>query len=186
MKTLPRLLALFGLALCLAAPAAAQNLDREPGYVDLSELESLFRAEPKIEVNLKGALLRMVASASRRDDPEFARLLLKLKAIHVRGYDLSRAQADEVERFTSGFSRRLEGRGWETVARVREDGERVDMLVHTDGETIAGLVVLVVSPEDDESIFVNIVGDIDPEEIGRIGSKFDIDALSGDALPRKK
>jgi hypothetical protein len=36
---------------------------------------------------------------------------------------------------------------------------------------------MAVNPGDDETFFVNIVGDINPQEIGRIGRKFDINPL---------
>jgi hypothetical protein len=44
-----------------------------------------------------------------------------------------------------------------------------------------GLVVMDINPHDKAS-FVNIVGEIDPEQIGRISSKFhigDVDSLEG-------
>ena len=44
------------------------------------------------------------------------------------------------------------------------------------GDNIDGLVVMVVS-DDDEAVFVNVVGTIDPAQIGRIGHSFRIDAL---------
>jgi hypothetical protein len=43
-------------------------------------------------------------------------------------------------------------------------------------DRIAGLVVMAVEPGD-EAAFVNIVGDIDPAQIGRLGRKFDIEPL---------
>ena len=41
------------------------------------------------------------------------------------------------------------------------------------------MVVMVVAPGDDETVFVSIVGEIDPEQIGRLGRKFDIEPLDG-------
>ncbi len=166
------------IALGISSRSQAQGRpESESGYVDFRELDDWFDTEAKLEINVKGALLRLVAEASRNEDPELARLLSRLKGIYVRGYPLSRSQAGAVGRRTSDFARRLEGQGWDTVVRVREEDEQVDMYIRSDGDNIAGLVVMVVSPDEDETIFVNIVGDIDPEEIGRIGSKFHIDAL---------
>jgi len=36
-------------------------------------------------------------------------------------------------------------------------------------------VVMVLEPGEDETIFLNIVGEIDPAQIGRIGRRFDLD-----------
>ena len=181
----------YALTLCLLAlvdlaPAFAQDGDlrREPGYLDLEAIETWFDRDAKIEVNVKGALLRLVAEASRYEDPELADLLGKLKAVQVRGYDLSRSEYDTIERRTSALSKDLEGRGWEVVARVREDDEHVYMYLKTLDDVIAGLVVMVVSPQEDETVFVNIVGEIDPAQIGRIGRTFDIGPLGQDRAHR--
>jgi hypothetical protein len=156
---------------------AQDRLDREPGYVDFKGIEEWFQTEPKLEVNIRGALLKLVSEASRHEDPELTSLLGKLKAIHVRGYTIDRSDFPTVERRAAELSRRLENQGWDTVVRVRDESERVDMFVRVVNDAIAGLVVMVVSPYDRETVFVNIVGEIDPEQIGRIGSKFQIGAL---------
>jgi hypothetical protein len=191
MKTyLPRLsLLLLGLLLAgLAGPARAQDrLDRDPGYLDLGTVEEWFDAEPWLEVNIKGALLKLVAEASRYEDPELTRLLLKLKAIEVRGYPLSWSQYDAVERRTSELARTLEDQGWDTVARVRERNERTDVYLKVVDGAIAGMAVMVLEPgSDDGAVFVNIVGEIDPEEIGRLGSKFNIGPLQDTVVRRQR
>ena len=173
-------LALFALA--LAAPPgmvhAQERLEREPGYFDLAAVEGWFDGEPWLEVNIKGALLKLVAEASRYEDPELTDLLNKLKAIQVRGYPLSWSQYETIERQTSTLAKRLETQGWDTGARVRERDERTDVYMKVHGGNIAGLAVLVLEPgSDDGAVFVNIVGQIDPEQIGRLGSKFNIGPL---------
>lgn len=162
--------------------AQAQNstlpLEREPGYVDLAAIETWFQADPIIEVNVKGALLKLVAEASRYEDPELADMLRQLKAVQVRGFSMRGVRRDQVETRAKELSKRLESQGWDTVVRVWDDGDQVDMFVKVNGDAIAGMMVMVTSPDEDESIFVNIVGQIDPEQIGRIGSKFNIDPLT--------
>lgn len=168
--------------------ASAQNtLLREPGYMDLSTVDDWFQDEPWLEVNIKGALLKLVAEASRYEDPELTDLLLKLKAIEVRGYKLDRSDYQRIERRTSDLAKRLEAQGWDTVARVRERGERTDIYMKVQNGAIAGLAVLVLEPgSNDGAVFVNIVGEIDPEQIGRIGSKFNIGPLQDSVVRRQR
>ncbi|MFQ5572064.1 MAG: DUF4252 domain-containing protein [Rhodothermales bacterium] len=156
---------------------AQEDLKSDPGYVDLSIIEGWFDSEPKIVVNIKGALLDLVAEASRYEDPELADLLRKLKSVQVRGFGLRWADFQDVERRASALAQRLESDGWDTVLRVHDDDEQVDVYVRVDDGVIAGMVVVVISPDEDESVFVNIVGEINPEQIGRIGRRFDIDPL---------
>lgn len=166
------------LAVC---PAAAQDVDlrSEPGYLDLDGINGWFDEEPWLEVNVKGALLRLVTEASRNEDPELSQVLERLKAIEVRGYPLTPTQFEEIGNRTGDLAKQLEARGWDTVVRVREESERVNIYMKVNEDVIAGLVVMVLEPDEDEgAIFVNIVGDIDPEQIGKIGQKFNIDPLS--------
>lgn len=165
----------------MVAPAAGQDADlrSEPGYLDLASIDGWFDQEPWLEVNVKGALLNLVTEASRGEDPELSTLLERLKAIEVRGYPLTPEQFDDIGRRTGELARHLEERGWDTIVRVREREERVNIYMKMNGDAIAGLVVMVLEPDDEEgAVFVNIVGEIDPEQIGKIGQKFNIDPLS--------
>jgi len=177
MKQFRICLAFLVVALLTGTAKAQNTVERDPGYIDLADIESWFGSEATLEVNIKGALLKLVSEASRHEDPELADLLTNLKAIQVRGYTLTPSQLQGINQRTAELGRRLARSGWDTVARVREDGEDIHMYVKATDDAIAGLVVMVVSPGENETMFVNIVGDINPEEIGRIGRKFDIGPL---------
>ncbi len=166
------------LLLALTSAAWAQDdITRDPGYIDLDQVEDWFDKEPTIIVNVKGALLDLVAEASRYEDPELADMLRKLKSVQVRGYDMRWADFDNIQERARTMVRRLEDQGWDTVVRVRDDDEDVNIHVRENDGAIAGMFVMVISPDDDETVFVSIVGEIDPEQIGRLGRKFDIDPL---------
>lgn len=158
---------------------AQADIESDPGYVNLDEITGWFAREPSIIVNIKGALLDLVAEASRYEDPDLADLLHKLKSVQVRGFNLGYADFREAEQRTNAFAKRLEARGWDTVVLVRDhDDETVHVHVLVDKGAIAGMMVMVVSSDEDETVFVNIVGEINPEQIGRIGRRFDIDPLN--------
>jgi hypothetical protein len=162
--------------LILASTASAQDLTRDRGYVDLASIERSFDTPPKIEVNVRGSLLRLVTEASRREDPALADVLGRLKAVQVRSWDIDASRRDDVERHANAFTQRLSQGGWETVVRVREEGQNVGVFLRESGDLISGLTIVVV--EYGEATFVNIVGDIDPSEVGLIGQRFNIDGIT--------
>ena len=162
----------------LAAPLRAQDaIERDPGYVDIDALSAWFDEMPTVEVNIKGALLRMAAAATRNEDPVLADMLTKLRAIQVRTFKYRPSLHAQLTSRTDGLSRRLKSEGWDAIVRVREEGESVDMFLRSRGDRVQGMMVSVVSPDEEEVVFINIVGDIDPEEVGRLGSRFDIRGL---------
>ena len=161
-------------------PAAAQNRNEDhPGYVDFSELDTVFGDEPVIEINIHGALLRLVAEASALDDPELADLLRRVRGVYVRGFELRREDLDGVRRYRDIMSSELERDHWDTFVRVRERNEDVNFYVRFLDDEIVGIVIISVDMLKDQSIFLNIVGNIDPEQIGRIGRKFGVNGMSG-------
>ena len=177
--TLPyRLLLLAGLGLLavLASPAHAQDaLQDEPGYVSPHIVEDWFDTRADTEVNLDGPLLKMVTEGLRSDEPSAATLLGKLKGIYVRRYLSTSTQPGTLDARTAQLLERLEAEGWQTVVRNREDGEQVNIFLKTrDDETLSGLVVLKTEPgaPDGEHVFVNIVGDISPQEVSKLSGSF--------------
>lgn len=170
----------------LAALAGGARADADdkafasmPGYVDFAALDKIGE-EAKVEVNLKSPMLGLVAKFAGHDDPELRDMLANLKLVRVRVYDLT----PEIEKqFLSAGSEtmsRLDKSGWERIVRVREDNERVDIYFKpsAQAEWIEGVLIIAL---DDEAAFVNIVGTIRPEDVGRIGDHFEIHGIDLDS-----
>lgn len=166
------------LSLVMVSTGLAQtDLRKEDGYVDVETMSSWFNSEPTVEVNIKGALLNLIAEASRFEDPDLAAMLHRLKAIQVRAYTLDQSDFRNASSGLRELGKSLERTGWETVVRAREDDEHVEMYLRSNGNRIAGMVVLALDQADGEAVMVNIVGEIDPSEIGRIGRRFNLGIL---------
>ena len=163
--------------LLLAAQARAQRRpDADPGWVDLASL-GLGSGEATLEIFLEGPLIRMVAEAVRGEDARFADLLGKLRAVRVQVFPLADASSADTLRRSDDTVARLEGRGWKPVFRVREGSERIFLyLKESDAGTIDGVFVMAAQPGDSVTL-VNIVGDFDPVELGRLGASLHIDPL---------
>lgn len=162
--------------LALGSAQAAEKLEELPGYVDLSGIAIPEDAETSIEVYLKKPLLRLVAEASRSQEPEFAEMIDQIELISVGGFSVDDEELSRIRAQIAETVEKLENTGWEKVARVRERGEHLHVYLRVDGDEIVGLLVMGFEKER-EAIFVNIVGHIDPAEIGRIGSRFNIAPL---------
>jgi len=161
------------------APVQAQE-DKEirehPGYVDFEDIEIPGDAEETVEIYVRGPLLKLVAQATNRDDPELSKLLSKLLLVKVNTFSIDSLTAQVLKQKIIKIESSLQKEKWEKVVRVKERDELVNIYLKMDHERVIGLVVMAVE-EGDEAVFVNIVGEIDMDSIGKLGRKFDIPQL---------
>jgi len=155
---------------------AQEDLRNHPGFVDFRAMDISGGQEPKVEVNLKGSLLGLAARLASEEEPELSSTLMSLDAIHVEVYDTQNRKADSYVTQLAETAKGLEKKGWETIVKVRDEGEHAYIAVKEDGNNIVGLVVLAAD-EKDEIVLVNIVGNINLDEIWRVGREFEIDHL---------
>jgi hypothetical protein len=161
----------------LALPIAAQA---QP--IAVADLDALFDSEPRVEVNLRGALLRLAAEATRSDEPETAALIDGLRGITVRVYPAPPTERTSIVSRLADVGRRFESDGWLTLVRVRslpddadDDGD-VWIYVREAGDIFDGLAVLAVDESDEDAVFVHIDETIRPSDISSLTRRFgDID-----------
>ena len=157
-----------------AVPAVTQNVEALPGFVDFESFGEFDLDALRIEVNLGGSLLRMLSGALEDEDGEFAELLRRLSLVKVNVFEAEGAV--EARGKLRGVLRELRNSGWEAVVSIRDD-ENLHILLRSDGEKILG--VLAAFSDDESFGLVNIVGDFDPEQIGRLARQLDIEPLAG-------
>jgi hypothetical protein len=160
---------------------------KHPGYVDFDALEIFGDVEPKIEVYVREQMLALVAKFLENEDPELYDLLMKLKLVRVQVFDIDHDMAGKFENQSAKTVKVLDKEGWERVVRVREDDESVFVYIKPSEnyEWIQGVVVLAME-DYEEAVFVNIVGDIKPEDVHRLGEHFDVEELDSIRYEVKK
>ena len=123
--------------------------------------------EARVEINLSGRLISLVAKGAKHK-PEFAELVGMLKGVYVRVYENDAADFD---RQTQHYMDRLKKENWEVLAKVKEKEETVHVRILMDEDTVYGIFVIVSSL--DETVLVNIVGEIAPERVADLINEFD-------------
>jgi len=165
------MIGLFCTLLSLPAIAQEDELKDLPGYVDFGDLSSMY-GEPKIIINLGGTMLNFVGMMSSSESPETADLISKLKGIRVMIYSTDENAGAAKSQFAE-VKGKLNSSGWEPIVQVNEDDEQVMIYMKMDGENMEGLTVMVV--DEEEAVFVNVIGQLNPAELGKVMETLDVD-----------
>ncbi len=162
--------------LCLAAAGRAQTPESQPGYVPIEELGLFPRDKLEVEINIGPPILRMIAAGTQKDDPGFSAVMAGLKSIQVQVFPVKGTDTGPLKARIERAVHWLEGHGWQSTVRVRDQGQETYVYLKQTGDRIDGLTLLSLDPKD-EAVVINIVGRIDPAELGRLGQSLDVPQL---------
>src|SRR3954471_9216146 len=171
--------------LCLAIPGRAQKLESQPGYVPIEELGLFPRDKLEVEINIGPPLLRMIAAGTKQDDPGFSAVMDGLKSIQVQVFPVKGVDTAAVKTRIDRAVHWLEGHGWQSTVKVRDQGQETYVYLKMTGDRIEGLTLLSLDPKD-EAVVINIVGRIDPAELGRLGQNLHVPQLNNVPTGKKK
>jgi hypothetical protein len=157
----------------MALPVMAQEdtLKDYPGYVDFGELSAVF-GEPTVQISVGESLLGLVSSLSASEDPEAAELFNRLNGVRVNVFETD-SMADGAVDLIKDVSSTLSEHGWEAVVTVNSNDEQVRVFMMINDNQVEGITVMAV--EETEAVFVNVIGSISPEELGKVMENFDIE-----------
>jgi len=155
-----------------ALPVLAQEdeLKNLAGYVDFGDLSATY-GEPKITINLGGTMLNFVGELSSSDSPETSELISKLKGIRVQIYNTSSDMAAATSQFGK-TKKHLKSSGWEPIVQVNDEDKQVLVYTKMEKGNMEGMTVMVV--DDEEAVFVNVIGSLNPAELAKVMDKFDV------------
>ncbi len=178
MKTNIRSLSSLALltVILVSAGVAAENA---PGFVDFGSLTAADKGE-YVEVKLDGFMLRLAAKFVRHEDPATADLIANLKSVRVNVVGLDAANRIATTERVASVRKQLEAKGWEQIVTVH--GKRAEdvaiYIKHRGDDAIEGLVVTVIDGRKNEAVFVNIVGDIKPDQLADLAKHLHLDHLN--------
>ena len=173
---------LLGLVLIASAGYlfASSGLETKPGYVKL-KTPKVLSATPIVALNLgpRGVgtarwLMHRLVNVSGTDLEASHQALLStlddFQGLQLRIYEVNNNQ-EVFEQAMDESVARLKDQQWQTIVKVREETNRVVVMISEEGDVIAGLSLLVTTPEN--AVFVNLIGPLNPESIVLL-----VDALS--------
>lgn len=153
----------------IPALLAVCSLTACAGNTNPDEIFDSFRNEPQAEcIQVPKILLKMgttFAAVDADDREERQALKLASKLSSVRVLDLDDCSRDVKARFADETDR-LEEKGYETLVRVNDDGEKVRICLRRENDYITEL--LIVNRSDDDASMVQLKGHILESEIGKL------------------
>lgn len=153
-----------------------QDYSQYAGFANFGDLTALEDGEMVTEILIEEKLLRMVAKFTN-DDPDLSNLIGGLKLIKVNTFEVTPSNADQLKEKANSIDKDLMNNNWDRIVKTRSKGEIANVYVKTAGEEeFIGLTVIAID-EDGEAAFVNIVGNIDMDTLGKLGEKFDIPGI---------
>lgn len=155
-----------------------EDYSKEPGYVDFGNLSPFLKGDKVTEINVESYLLKMVSNLTKKDDPELSKMLGGLKLIKVYSFDVNAKDSKDLNTKIDQIDNSLSNKNWDRIVKVKSPQENTNVYIKTtpDQKEIVGLVVTALE-KNGKSSFINIVGNIDMDALGRLGEKFDIPAL---------
>lgn len=157
--------------------AQERDYSGEPGYVDFGDLTQFEKEDNITEVYLDEKLLQMVSKLSKEEDETATELFSGLKLIKVNVFDVDPSNEKNIQNRITELDKKLISKNWDRIVKTRQRGEFVNVYIKQDSnKKIAGLVVMVLEKKG-EAVFINIVGNIDLEQLGQLGHKFNIPSL---------
>jgi Domain of unknown function (DUF4252) len=161
------------------AGTPSEDVTKHPGYVDFGTVNLFGSKPPDVEVLIEKPLIEMVKVFAANDDPELANMLSKLMQISVQVFAIDRDNLTAIEKRTDEVSGKLEAQGWSRIIKVnkRAEGDQTYIYLKMKDNKVQGLALMNVDSQKEEATFANIVGEVDPEQLGRLQHKFNIEGL---------
>jgi Na+-translocating ferredoxin:NAD+ oxidoreductase RnfG subunit len=167
----------FGMAMLAAVAVSARAGDPLPGQVDFGTFSPPGSKGEFVEINVPANLIALVARFVEKQEPYVAQLLNRLQLVHVSVIGLNDENRADLEKRAQKVRKDLEGKGWERIVKVVKQEQDVGIYLKTQGkDTVQGLAVVVLDGKQ-QAVFVNIVGDIKPEQLALLGDRLHIEPL---------
>lgn len=159
---------------CPDAPRATFELDLSQGM-----FQDLFGIG---DAAIAGAVESLKQSAGKADGKEShlaaeqleaVRQLVQLsgnlvQGVRVRVYELGKDKTAPTDKFLEYYGKKLHTGNWETVFRVHDDDQSVDVSVVRSNGSIKGL--FIIGTDYENLILANVVCDVSPENMKKLGA----------------
>jgi hypothetical protein len=174
-RTVLAALLVLGLLAAGTSPAA-EDLAKEPGYVDLEWIEIPADADEIKDIDLSPMLLSFAKEAHEKGDDALVQALAMVRSLRVKAFSVSSAHDAQVSETVARVTDRLKRDDWKRLIYVKSEEETISVNTRYDGDQLVGLMLVAYEPGDSVA-FVNVVGDLDLATLLGLAGEIDGDNL---------
>ncbi|PID56958.1 MAG: hypothetical protein CR986_09785 [Ignavibacteriae bacterium] len=157
----------------ISISAQSDDYSKYPGYANFGNLSALEDGEEITEILIEEKLLRMVAKFTQ-DDEELSDMIGGLKLIKVNTFKVTTNNEQQLIQKAKLIDKDLISKRWDRIVKNKSKDNVTNVYVKTKSdEDFEGLTVVSIN-KNGEASFVNIVGKINVDALGKLGAKFDI------------
>lgn len=168
-------ISILGAALALSANAAEET-NLPAGQFDFGSFSPPDKGQ-FVEVRVNSNLINMAARLVEREEPEAAKVLAGLKSIRINVIGLDKDNSAELKERMQSIRERLSEQGWERLVTVKEKGQDVGIFAKLRGEDAVEGIAITVIDQKKEAVFINVVGDIRPEQLADVADHLNLQPL---------
>lgn len=163
------LLLLFGVP-CLFAQQT--DLTKDPGYFDFSDLFNLKDGESINEIYINSELLKLMSGLTENKKDNIGDFLEGLKLVRVNEFVINDKDIEKAGKVIDSIDSALLGKNWLRIIKSRDKGNISGVYVKPAPDGGFFGVVMVSLTGKGRASCVNVVGNINPEEIGKLSKQF--------------
>ncbi len=149
--------------LVLTGCGISGNRYHDPGYADY-QLSGWSESDRVVSISLGPAILRFASwGMDESEEGDFQELFKDLRAVRIAVYEMQ-SDTNRLKKRHKETTSKLVADGWEVLVKTHNEDEDLLVMTRHKGHNITGLVVLVL--ESEELVFINLMGNIDPQHLG--------------------
>jgi hypothetical protein len=149
-----------------------------PGKVDFGSFAAPGNGKTFVEVNVGSGLINLATRLVEKQEPEVAKLLAGIESVRINVVGLNDSNRSSIESRAKEVRQKLEAGGWERIVTAQKDSQDVNIFLKmADKEVVQGLTLVVMEGAKQEAVFINVVGNIRPEQISMLGERLHMDEL---------
>jgi len=159
--------------------AQDRDIRKHPGFIDLSNIKIPGYSSETTDISLGPALLALAGNMDN-GDKELADALKNLFSIQVKSFNFREGDAGWIRSIVKKLDKKVKNENWQSLVNVKSGDEIANISLKFEDGKMAGLFIM--SLDDEEVTFVNMVGTINLSDIGKITSEFSESSSALDSL----
>lgn len=172
-----KLMIVFVLFTVISIPAQNKvDYSKEPGYFDYMQYTSLKQNDASTEVYLEEPLLKMVGKMAEEKKEGVGKIIAGLKLVRVNEFKIEKNEMENISASFETIGKELANKKWERIIKMKQVSNMVNVFVKPLDGAYGGLMITMLDKKG-KATFVNIVGSINLETLGKLSEELKLPGL---------